>query len=740
MPDGFVGSAKCRGCHEDDWQRWSSSHHAKAMLEPSDSSVIGDFHDVRFDSARGPSLFHRGAADSGDWLVEARGPHGERHDYPVRYVFGIDPLQQLLLELPGGRLQAYPVAWDARPKERGGQRWFDLAPGDASKPGDALDWTGYMRNWNLQCASCHSTALRKNLDVATKTYATTFAEINVACEACHGPGAKHVEWAASAKPPFGGAASEGLAVVLPRWSRDAWQFAAPTVAIASRTSPPTEAQTTTCAPCHSRRSLLKEDAPADASLYESARPQWISEPSYYGDGQQHDEVYVWGSFLLSKMSQRGVVCADCHDSHSLALRADGNALCTRCHRSEVFDVESHHHHDAASTGARCVECHMPETTYMGVDARRDHLIQVPRPDLDAEARVPDACTRCHAGKTAAWAVDAMDRFYGPQWRRRPSAPTTLASAAKRGAVGAAQLLALAEDKSQPSLLRASAVAAAENGAMPASVTALGRLLRDDDAGVRLASLDLLGGVAPAQAPTLASPLLDDPVRTVRITAAALLADAPDAAMTAAARASRDRELAEYVASQQLNADQPFADVNLGNLRARQHRQADSRAAFEAAIAIDPADAAAYVNLADVDRAFGDEAGCRDVLARGLKALPDSAALRHARGLALVRDGRAAEALADLEAAARLDAGAARYAYVYGVALHSLGRSADAVSVLERAESAHPYDVEILQALVEMLATSGHDDEALGFATKLAQALPGDPDVARMIAALQAAER
>src|SRR5205085_1872385 len=126
------------------------------------------------------------------------------------------------------------------------------------------------------------------------------------------------------------------------------------------------------------------------------------------------------SFLQSKMSQRGVTCADCHDSHTLALRADGNALCATCHRPSVFDTPAHHHHSVGSSGSKCVECHMPARTYMGVDARRDHAIRVPRPDVAASIGAPDACTTCHAGKTADWAAQAMNGFYGDAWRRRPT--------------------------------------------------------------------------------------------------------------------------------------------------------------------------------------------------------------------------------------------------------------------------------------------------------------------------------
>ena len=734
LAEDYVGSTSCRSCHEEAWQHWSTSHHAKAIQAPSADSILGDFEDALYVDHGVETRFHRG---NGQFLVTTEGPDRKRQEFPVRYVFGVDPLQQLLLELPGGRLQAFPIAWDSRPKPAGGQRWFHLFPDEKPAPGDPLHWTGYLQNWNLQCSHCHSTALHKNYDPASGTYATTFAELSVGCEACHGPGAAHAEWARTARPPYDAGSSKGLAARLASGGAGAWSFLSPEAAIASRSSAPPPSAVATCAPCHSRRTLFDESIAAGESLYESHRPAWLAEPLYFADGQQHDEVYVWGSFAQSKMFAQGVVCADCHDSHSLGLRADGNALCATCHRPEVFDTATHHHHAAGSTGSSCVECHMPARTYMKVDARRDHLLKVPRPDVAAAIGAPDACTGCHAGKTQAWAAEAMDRFYGPQWRSRPEVARKFHDSVRGGTAGARTLVGIANDSAQPAFLRASAAAAAEAGIVSSQLPMVEPLLRDDDAGVRLAALELLGNQAGEQRLRLATALVSDPMTVVRAEAALVLANAPAASLGAGQIAARDRGLKQYEASQLLNADQPFANVNLGNLYATTGRLGDARAAFERAVRIDPNDEAAYVNLADLERASGDEAACSAVLARGLSAIPDSAALLHARGLSLVRRGQAEAALADFAAASKSQPDNARYAYVHAVALHSTRKSEEAVLLLRRAELAHPSDVPILMALVSMLAEAGQIDAARSYANLLAQAMPDDPQVADLLRQLGA---
>ena len=188
----YVGRAGCAECHAEQQAAWTGSHHDLAMQEATEATVLGDFRHARFSYAGVTTEFFR---RDGKFVVRTDGADGKLSDFTVRYTFGVEPLQQYLIEFPGGRLQALSIAWDSRPPEQGGQRWFHLYPGESIDHQDELHWTGPQQNWNYMCAECHSTNLQRNYDAAKRSYSTSWSEIDVSCEACHGPGSRHVDWA-----------------------------------------------------------------------------------------------------------------------------------------------------------------------------------------------------------------------------------------------------------------------------------------------------------------------------------------------------------------------------------------------------------------------------------------------------------------------------------------------------------------------------------------------------------------
>src|SRR4029453_11018713 len=201
----FAGSEACAGCHQSEAKLWRTSQHERAMAHATDKSVLGDFNDVSFQYFDVRSRFFR---KDGKFFVETDGPDGKLKTFEVKYTFGVDPLQQYLIEFPDGRLQALSVAWDVRPKDKGGQRWFHLYPNEHIKHGDVLHWTRLNQNWNFMCAECHSTGVQKNYDSAADRFATKWAEISVGCEACHGAGSRHVAWAQDGKSWWPGSKQE----------------------------------------------------------------------------------------------------------------------------------------------------------------------------------------------------------------------------------------------------------------------------------------------------------------------------------------------------------------------------------------------------------------------------------------------------------------------------------------------------------------------------------------------------
>jgi predicted CXXCH cytochrome family protein len=599
---------------------------------------------------------------------------------------------------------------------------------------DQLHWAGLYQNWNLECAACHSTNLKKGYDAASNTYKTTFSEINVACEACHGPGSRHLEWAKQARAPYPRQGDKGLVVLRTNW-KDAWKFPAKDAEHAERDRPADAAAMNTCSACHARRSTITESVTPGAPLEDTHRLALLIPPNYYPDGQQREEDYVWSSFLQTEMHQKGVTCMDCHDAHTLKLRAEGNALCTRCHSAALVDTEKHHFHKAGTAGAQCVECHMSAQNYMVIDARRDHGIRVPRPDLSPSLSSPNACTQCHVNRKPEWAAAAMDRWYGKNWRARPQYGTTLHAATTQGAKSLPALLSLAGDPAAPSIVRATAVTLARPYVNPGTLPALRNLLSHTDPTLRIAALGLLEPFEPGVRAQAAAPLLASPVRGVRIEAARILADVGDDQLSPEQRGLRDKAMNEYVASLQQDFDWPAANVTYGNLRMRQGRPGEAIAAYERALSLDARFAGAYVNLADAYRQQKREGDAESVLRQGLALLPRAAELHHALGLLLVRKGDKAAALGELAAAAKLAPDNVRYSYVYAVGLHSAGRQGEALSVLKAAETRHPYDLEILSALVSMNREAGNTRDALLYARKIAEIFPDDPEVKRLLAEL-----
>lgn len=713
-PPGYVGRQACAECHASQAKAFAGSHHDLAMQPAEPGTVLGDFADARLTYGGVTTTFFR--RDGGYW-VRTDGADGALADFRIAYVFGVTPLQQYLIAFPDGRLQALGFAWDGRPPADGGQRWFHLYPDERVDFRDELHWTAPAQNWNYMCASCHSTGLRRGYDPATRRFATTWAEIDVSCEACHGPGAAHRAWAAGDAAARAADPAMGLTVDLA--AGGSWQFA-DGAAIAHLASPRRgRAQLDTCGRCHARATQIAEADARGQPLEDTHLTATLDPGLYHADGQVEGEVYEYGSFLQSRMHAAGVVCADCHEPHSGHLRAAGNALCATCHRPAVFDTPAHHHHAAGSAAATCVACHMPARTFMQVDVRHDHGFRVPRPDLAAALGTPDACTDCHRDRPATWAAEAIRTWYGPTRSRGPTWAAALAAGRATAAGGGAQLAALLADPAAPAIARATALGLLAPYLSADNAPRVAAALRDPDPQVRRAALGLLPAWPPPQRWQLGAPLLEDPVLGVRLAAVDALAEALAAVTPAAAqRAAFERAATEYRAAQMLNADRAESWLNLGSLDARLGDAAAAEAAYRRALDTDPRFVPAAVNLADLYRQLGRDADGERVLRQALARRPDDAAGRYALGLLLVRQQRQAEALDLLRAAAQASPTTSRYAYVYALALDGAGRRDEAIAVLEQAQRAAAGDREVLSALVDLNRRAGNQAAAQRWAALL----------------------
>ena len=727
----YVGRAACASCHAAEDSLWQGSHHAVAMEVADTTTVLGDFNDASYTYNGITSRFFR---RNGRFWVATDGPDGALTEYPVSYTFGVYPLQQYLIAFPRGRYQALGIAWDTRARSEGGQRWYHLYPDEKVDHRDVLHWTGMLQNWNFMCAQCHSTNLQKGYVEAADSYATTWSEIDVSCEACHGPGSAHLTLAERRKGAAGDwTGSTGLTVSFRDSSSASWVMDT-AVGIARRSTPrASRMEVETCGLCHARRGQVWPDSGAGQLLAQTQRVALLDEGLYFADGQQHDEVYEYGSFLQSRMYRAGVTCSDCHDAHRSTTRLAGNAVCATCHLHTRYDTTAHTHHAADTPGGKCVDCHMPARNYMGVDARRDHGMKVPRPDLTVTLGTPDACSGCHADKPVAWSAAAAERWYGvPAADPTPDAAAIAGAWSRTPGAGDA-LVTISRDTTRPGITRATALTLMPQNPARYTVSAIQIALGDQDPLIRRAAAEQIETLDPAMRAPLALPLLLDTVRTVRLAALPTLAGLPDSGWTDEQRAAFARVLAEYRASQMFNADRPESWVNLGSLDARLGQMAVAEGEFARAVRLQPQFVVAYMQIAELYRAAGREAEADSVLRLGLERVPANTDLQYQLGLALIRQGRKADALPLLRAAA---AGNTHYAYVYGVALFDGGQAALAVTTLRKALAAAPDDQELLYGLASIAAAAGQREVALTAARRLAALDPGNREIQQFLARLE----
>jgi tetratricopeptide (TPR) repeat protein len=698
----FAGRGQCIACHAREDSLWRSSHHALAMQPATPATVLGDFTGAKFTHFGVTSTFTK---RDDKYFVRTDGPDGALHEYEIAYTFGVYPLQQYLIAFPGGRYQALNVAWDARPAKEGGQRWFHLYPKEAVAHDDILHWTGPYQNWNFMCAECHSTNVAKGYDAATDTYRTTYSEIDVSCEACHGPGSAHVAWARASGADTLNVRGEndGLQVALRDSAPATWSVDAATHLPRRSTPRTSHAEIEMCGRCHSRRSVLTERYEPGRPLADTHRPVAIDDPYYFADGQLLEEAYEYTSFRESRMFHAGVTCTDCHDPHRTTIAAPVDAVCARCHPSDVFAATSHTHHAAASPGSSCTACHMPTRDFMVVHARHDHSIRVPRPDLTVTLGVPNACAACHAAKGAAWAATAATKWW-PDLSTRPSFASAI-DLGRRAASGAdTALVALIVDTTRPAVARASAVNLLARDLSASDVSSLQLALWDKDPLVRAAGAQAAAALDPTQRVRLLAPLLTDSVRLVRIDAARALATAPTSTFDTAQRTAFARAIGDYREEQRVNGDRAEAHLSLGAFFAETGRLDSAAVEYSTALKMNPQLLASYVNLADLYRQQGQDDAAEKVLRAGLAHAPkgSGAELQYALGLVYIREKRVSDAIAPLAAATRLAPTVARYPLVYALALQQVGRKAEARAVLEHALAAHPDDHDLQQAYAALV--------------------------------------
>ncbi len=711
MEAHYIGDKSCVECHSKETHEWMGSHHDEAMMVADEKSMKGDFNDTLFTYNNITSIFYR---KDGKYMVKTDGEDGKLADFEIAYTFGVYPLQQYMVKFPKGRIQVLDIAWDSRDKKQGGQRWYHLHPDDNVTAGDPLHWTGPNLNWNYMCADCHSTNLKKNYDHKTKRYATTWDVINVSCEACHGAGSKHLAWTKNREHNI---SNSGFLVSLLHKGRE-WKIDPdtlnPVLHDANKTSRYSEIEV--CAKCHSRRTQLDDTFKAGDKFHNHYLPTLLNENLYYNDGKIKDEVYVYNSFLQSKMHEAGVTCTDCHNPHTLERKAEGDKICFRCHKMDTYQAPSHHKHLKGSTGASCISCHMPARTYMGVDNRNDHSFRVPRPDLSIDNESPNACNLCHKDKNASWATDAMKEWYGKIPKGKQDFSHALESLRANSADAPKSLYRVLMSDA-PNIAKATVSTYLGNYPTKQTYTTTMQMLRNKDVSIRRSALQAMEAFPPKLRVKEIFKLLQDPMKTVRMEAARQLSSFPLGQLESTKRQILEEALTEYENILLFAVDRPETQLSLALLYTNKNEFAKAEEAYKEAIRLQIKLVPAYVNYSDfLDRQKRNQEAF-EILTKGIEQIPTAGILHHSLGLWYIRSKEKEKANKSLKKAVELEANNSRFTYVYAVAIGGTNPK-EAIKLLERSYKQHTGNLQLVSGLVYYYKQVNNLTKSLEYEKKL----------------------
>ena len=768
----YIGAQACQSCHQSEYDQWQQSDHFKAMQTANKESVLGNFNDTLV-------IFHdiqtRFFVEDGQYKLTTTNKQNKVQTFDVPYTFGFYPLQQYLVDVGEGKLQAFNITWDSRSKEEGGQRWFHLQPIEKITPEHPFFWQRHFQNWNSRCADCHTTDLKRNFEPKSNTFATQFSEVNVACESCHGPAGQHIKLA---KKGALSAQDSGFRQTLPTLKNFSFS---PNNPIAHADGKPNNSEINVCARCHSLRTPLTQPFANTKQTYQDThdktaansnknyqdthdktaansknnyqdthdktaanskknyqdthgksnhnphakqpqqrfvddnRLEWIRAPFYHANGSINEEVFVAGSFMQSKMQHAGVTCSNCHNAHTGKVKIQGNGLCLQCHQAETFNSPEHHHHTPQTEGAMCVNCHMPEKTYMGVDDRRDHSFLIPDLSFNGDSSEPQACLACHDKEDEHWRQKSQ-KVWGSNTNSNVWQATR--QQVQDGAPeGLEQAIAFIQNPANSRLRQASLLADLSQYRSQQGVDIALENLESDSALLRRAAVESLEILSPQARWQVLSQKLNEPSKSVRFEMARLLTDSLGQ-LSRSDKAKLLPLLNEYRAMLEINADSPITQLAIGNLNTQLGDLAGAEQAYLTAYKIEPSYIPVLIQISEFYRQQGQDEKGAGYLSKALKVEPNNAQANHALGLFKIRQKQYGQALSNLKIAAHSDEAMPSFAYIYAVALEQQDRIKLAISELEKAHQRWPRDGDVMSALISYLRKTGQNDKAQQYQSKL----------------------
>jgi predicted CXXCH cytochrome family protein len=665
-----LSNQSCISCHKSEAHEWQKSDHQKSMAIANQTTVKGDFNNTTAEHYGQKARFF---IENGQYNVEISYDK-KQQIFPIKFTFGHYPLQQYLVETEVGKLQVLPFAWDSRVKDEGGQRWYHNYSHEEIRSEDRLHWRQPLQNWNGMCADCHSDGLIRHYDDKKNSFNTQWDNINVGCLSCHGDMSDHSN---NQLTSINKATRNAIAKPIGQWLRNIgdktahWQGKTRDNAFMD-----------TCFACHSLRSPLTDGFKQGTKFLDQFSPQLLQAPMYHADGQIKEEVYVYGSFLQSKMYAAGVNCLDCHDKHTMKLKIEGNGLCLQCHSGEEFNVKTHHGHDENSVGAQCANCHMPTNRYMGVDDRRDHSFKIPRPDVSQKHATPNACLNCHENETNEWAADKLLKLHGkPQQLSQTRQNLMLLRGGQ--ALSMTEQVAIINDEAIDVISRATALQMLAQYGQPISGELIKAYFVHDDGLLRMSAASLGMLMTATEQNSYIVPLLKDEYKAVRVAAARSLLGVE---LTSESVSTFNLAYQELTTANQINSWRGEGRANYASQAMRTNDFLGAEQGYLQAINVDPYFEQAYTNLSEFYRQTQRVDSSEKILKQGLAKLPKSSAILYAYGLHLVRQQKHQQAVLQFKRAHQAAPNVEQYLYTFVLSLDSVGKTEQGLKSLLKVHS------------------------------------------------------
>ena len=372
----YVGAEKCRECHERTFEGWKTTVHPYKFQEISPDNVVADF--AKNNTLKTGDYTSKMVQKGNEYFVTTIGPDGKEATYKAKYTIGSVWKQRFVTEFPNGALHILPVQWNVKTQE-----WVDYHGLKKQKPGDGKYWSDKVRTYQFKCSGCHNTGTQFSYNKETDTFNNTqWSDMGVACEACHGPGSKHIK-------------AEGRDLIT-------------TIVNPAKLYDRNRA-TMVCGQCHTRGSSAtklqdtqKTGYPHEYEVGGNLNYAYDELPGVNPDGssRQHHQQYI--DYKKSAHYETGVMCWDCHyvhrqgTSNSFQTKLPGSFLCKNCH----IDVEKKGVHGIHSTND-CLGCHMPPMAKSATPGDvKSHSFQVvmPHKTIELGKKQANSCNLCHYHK------------------------------------------------------------------------------------------------------------------------------------------------------------------------------------------------------------------------------------------------------------------------------------------------------------------------------------------------------